>query len=267
MLSGGGVKGLATLGALKRLEELKKIPNFNIDIREIMGVSVGAIIGFLYAIGYSPKELIDVLLEKDFRDLTDTSIMSIINSYGIDSGDTMLGYIKSLADVKKSSKMTFKELLDKTGIKLRVCTTNLTRNSQVVFDYTNYPNLPVLKAIRMSFSIPFVFSCVNFEDCVYIDGGLSDNYPIEFYEHDLDKTFGIQLTTDPRGMEAPSFMKYISAVIKCIKLQIEDKAEGTSTLNINASGISAVSFDIEPDVKKDLLHIGYSSCVEFFDHF
>jgi NTE family protein len=267
VLSGGGVKGLTICGALKRLVELGKDGDkINLDIKNILGVSVGAIIGFLYNIGYTPSELIDNLLEKDFGDLTDISILSLVENYGIDSGDSILEYIKELAAKKNIPEgITFKELYDKTSVNLQMTATNLTRNCSTIFDYVSYPDLQVMQAIRMSYSIPFVFSCVRFQDCIYVDGGLSDNYPIELYNHDHEHTFGIQLVSDHRGLASNTLQMYVYAIINCLKIQLEDKCDNETTLNINADIVSSISFDISSEVKKDLVFLGYSECTRFFD--
>lgn len=60
VLSGGGARGLAHIGVLKQLEEL------NIPIHAIAGTSFGAIVGGLYAAGYSADELEQIALEMDW---------------------------------------------------------------------------------------------------------------------------------------------------------------------------------------------------------
>src|SRR6056297_4125237 len=61
VLSGGGAKGLAHIGVIKALEEN------DIPIDYITGTSMGAIVGGLYAIGYSPEEMEQLVLSDDFR--------------------------------------------------------------------------------------------------------------------------------------------------------------------------------------------------------
>lgn len=263
VLSGGGIKGLATCGALKRLEELKTV---KLEIKNILGVSVGALIGFLYSVGYTPDELVEKLYKKDFTELIDISILSLLKMYGIDSGEGILGYVDELLKVKKvSSKITFQELFAKTGIKLQIAATNITRNCQVIFDYVNYPSMEILLAIRMSFSIPFVFSCVKYSDCVYVDGAVSDNYPIELYDNDPEHTFGIQLVSDNTGMTSESFQMYVYAIMNCLQMRLEDKCDEGITLNINANVVSTVQFDIDMAKKRELVFLGYNACTRFFD--
>ena len=61
VLSGGGAKGLSHIGVIKALEEN------NIPIDYIGGTSIGAIIGGLYAIGYTPDQMIDLFKSKEFE--------------------------------------------------------------------------------------------------------------------------------------------------------------------------------------------------------
>ena len=60
VLSGGGAKGAAHIGVIKALEEN------NIPIDYIAGTSIGSIIGSLYAMGYTPDEMLELLLSKEF---------------------------------------------------------------------------------------------------------------------------------------------------------------------------------------------------------
>ena len=60
VMSGGGAKGAAHIGVIKALEEN------NIPIDYVAGTSIGAIIGSLYAMGYTPEEMLDLMLSEEF---------------------------------------------------------------------------------------------------------------------------------------------------------------------------------------------------------
>ena len=60
VLSGGGAKGAAHIGVIKALEEN------NIPIDYVAGTSIGAIIGSLYAMGYTPDEMLALILSEEF---------------------------------------------------------------------------------------------------------------------------------------------------------------------------------------------------------
>ena len=67
-LSGGGARGLAHIGVLKVIDE------YGIQIDYVAGTSTGAVIGGLYAIGYSGKEIEKIFMELDWLDIFDESI-------------------------------------------------------------------------------------------------------------------------------------------------------------------------------------------------
>ena len=86
ILSGGGVKGIAYIGALKYLDELKTKEDLKVDIniQEILGVSVGSIVGLLYILGYTYDELVDEIVSKNLSDLKQFRIKNFLQIYGFD---------------------------------------------------------------------------------------------------------------------------------------------------------------------------------------
>jgi predicted acylesterase/phospholipase RssA len=170
VLSGGGVKGIAYIGVFRRLREL------SIDIREICAVSVGSIMGLLYLLGYSDKELRDEIKGQDFDSLKDINIGNFLSRYGIDTGKNVVRWIGGLLEGKGYSRdTTFLGLYKRTGVKYRILVTNLNRYEQVIFDYMTSPDMKITRAIRMSISIPFVFTMQRYNVDIYVDGQLASS--------------------------------------------------------------------------------------------
>ena len=252
ILSGGGVRGIAVCGVLKHLHP--KLQN----LESILGVSVGSIIGFVYAIGYTPEEIEEIVLKKKFSSLINISLLSLLGKYGLDDGEKILNWLKEYARKKDiSDDITFIELYKKTGINFRVGVTNLTESQQEILDCRSWPNLSVYKAIKMSFSIPFVFSSVKFNNCVYVDGAITDNYPIEVYNDMMSETIGIQLVSRKKRCETDTFLSFVSSVMKCLKVQLEDKILDNRTLCIPAGEVTSMSFDITKDQKIAMIKEAY----------
>ena len=67
------------------------------------------------------------------------------------------------------------------------------QTKEVHFNHETYPEMQVLKAIRISTSIPFFYEPVNFEENLYVDGGIDNNFPIEIFDENLDETLAILL--------------------------------------------------------------------------
>ncbi len=189
VLSGGGAKGLAQIGVLKALEEAGLKPDL------IVGTSMGALIGTLYAAGYSPQSIDSMvktvqwndiysniinrknlfvsqkseprnyLLELRFDHNFKPSLLS--QSYGQQFYDIL---IPMLADAQLRSNGNF----DSLRIPVRIIATDLLTGKKVVFSKGN-----LVTAIRASCSIPLLFSPVELDNMLLVDGGLSSNIPTQ----------------------------------------------------------------------------------------
>ena len=131
VVSGGGVKGIAFIGAFKYLEELKE----NINIKKIYAISVGSIISLLYAIGYTSEEMEREILSVDLQSLQNLRFRTFIKNYGLDSGKNIINWLETLIEKKGYNKtITFKQLYKKTGTDLNIGSTNLNQYKDVFFN-------------------------------------------------------------------------------------------------------------------------------------
>ena len=166
-LSGGGIRGMCHAGVMKALEEYGIKPDI------IAGVSAGAIVGALYADGYSPDEIAGFFEHVEFRKMTKVKIPNG-GFFGIESFEKFLA--------GKLRAKTFEEL----KIPLRIVATNLDRGESVVFTSGN-----LLDAIIASSTFPVLFTpkVINGEN--YIDGGVFKNFPVSIIRDDCEKIIGI----------------------------------------------------------------------------
>ena len=177
VLSGGGAKGIAHVGALRGLEKLGLKPDL------IVGASMGAIIGGLYCSGMTIDDMIDVLENqfelKDHMDLPhmehpDTRLWKLLHDietcrlmgerYGLDKQDSVLDFFREL---------TGDRLLENTDIPLVINAVDLLSSRQVELDSGS-----IATAMRASMAIPGVFTPVLQDDMVLVDGGILDNMPV-----------------------------------------------------------------------------------------
>jgi NTE family protein len=187
-LSGGGARGGAHVGILKALEEM------NIPVDYIAGTSMGAIIGGLYAAGYTAAEVEQILIETDWKKgLTDKPARGdrtmrkkdlerqflIPFRVGFNKGKFQfpLGAIEG-----QHLDQMFSQLLlpvvdiddfDKLPIPFRAVATDLVTGEEVVLSSGSLPN-----ALRASMSVPGVFAPVTIDDRMLVDGGMANNLPI-----------------------------------------------------------------------------------------
>lgn len=301
VISGGGIKGIAFIGVFKYLEEFQlnthksndkniienviekdgDIDNnkINIDIKKIYAISVGSIIGFLYAIGYKSEEMEREIMFVELQKLQKMSFKTFIKNYGLDSGNMIMSWLERLVENKGYNKtMTFKQLYKQRGIELNIGSTNLNKYKDVFFNYKTTPNLRVIRAIRMSIGIPLIFSAIKYKGEIYIDGGIINNFPIKMFEDELtnNNILGLKITTTGEMEEnidrsIESIDTFLYHIVNCFILQKEKTstlsykyAEHTIFVNTN---LSTINFNLNNDEKKSLIDLGYCSARGYFEEY
>ena len=171
IVGGAGINGSYYLGALWNLEE----KGYLTEINTYVGSSVGSVISLLMIIGYSPKIIQEVVVKLDlrgiFENINSDDVLNFIDSFGICDPRILMKIIFTfLKKANVESNVTFQQLFKQYKKKLFVTGTCLNTHSIHLFSVESHPNMKVLDAIRISISIPFVFSPVKFENSLYIDG-------------------------------------------------------------------------------------------------
>jgi len=187
-LSGGGLRGLAQVGVLKVLEEN------NIPVDYIVGTSIGAVIGGLYASGYTADE-IWALSEKikwaEFLKDVPVRAAQFLGEKQKRSRAWIQFRLKGLKPYIPEAYtpgQRLNELLTDLflnapfhsqnfthlPIPLRIIATDLLTGQKIVFEHGD-----IIEAIRASIAIPLLFSPVSYKNMLLADGGLLDNIPVE----------------------------------------------------------------------------------------
>lgn len=214
VFEGGGVKGIALVGALQAFEEE------GFQWQNVAGASAGAITAALVAAGYTAAELKKVMDDRvDFSKFMDTAgigklpvlgpWLSLLVTKGMYQGDYFLGLMRDLlAEKKGKERVTFADLIapkepgdseedyeQKYKYKLRVVASDISRNEilDLPQDMTRLARKPdlleVALAVRMSMSIPFFFRPVTVPEGGdspskhwIVDGGILSNFPIDIFD-------------------------------------------------------------------------------------
>lgn len=269
VIGGGGIKGLSALGALKYLEDQDII-----CFPEILaGTSVGAVICFFINIGYSSKDVYDILEQIDFTKLVkyiEPENLLCDPCFGISSPEPILQVIYSCMKIKNIKKnITFKELFIQTQSKLIITGTCLNEVSLKYFSVDTYPDMPILKALRITISIPFIFRPYLFEEKLWVDGGCMNNFPIELFNDKLDDVIGIYLDDEYKVLkDINEVQDYFFRVFKCVfrglnlnKLEIYKKY----LIHIITSGNHSTNWEISQEDKKMLYELGLSQAQKYID--
>lgn len=204
-LAGGGLKGVAHIGALKALEEL------GINIEFISGTSSGAMMAALYAMGYSTEEMKNItkksykkIVKIHKRNIIKYALKSIVHRrlelQGMIKGENVEKIVEQYAKEKEIYKMS--------DIKknFAIITADAKTTKKCVFvskdikkekDVEYLSNIPIGKAVRSSMSFPAIFTPCEYENYCFIDGGTVDNMPVkELIDMGAEKTIAISFTLD-----------------------------------------------------------------------
>jgi len=184
VLSGTAGKGIYILGALFRIQCQ--------HIRTYIGTSSGGIICLLLSCGFTPYEVYQHLLKYD-----NPFFANIIPSfkYGILNTDHIFAILQQLfikLDIDLQT-FTFADHRRLTGCMLMITAYNITKHREEVFSAETFPNMPITNAIKASIGIPILFRLSEFDNNVYIDGGLWNNLPISYCK---TKTLAIVINKD-----------------------------------------------------------------------
>lgn len=202
VMEGGGIKGIAYGGALLELEKKGILQN----ITRVAGTSAGAIQACLLSVGYSPKEIIEIVNQTPIETFNDDGFVAkgtkrLIKEYGWFKGESFLKTMENVIFQRTgNANLTFEELhrlAEATPFRdLYVTGTNLTEQSLVIFSHETYPKMRIADAVRISMSIPLYYKSIwidqegtvyeepiaNKKCNLFVDGGLMLNYPIDIFD-------------------------------------------------------------------------------------
>jgi predicted patatin/cPLA2 family phospholipase len=179
-ISGGGIKGICVLGCIKNLIKNNVISLNN--IKNYYCCSIGSIISFLFVLGLSTKDICYIWKKLNLEKYKlKFDFDKFIKNKGIDDAMNIMIILQTVL-YKKTNKydITFMELYKLYDNKLNIVATNITLLKEELFSYDTTPNMSVMVAIRMSISLPIIFSPVLYKNNYYIDGGVINNFPIKY---------------------------------------------------------------------------------------
>jgi NTE family protein len=225
VLSGGGAAGIAHIGVLKALEER------GIPIDYITGTSAGALVGSLYACGYSPDEIESYVLSEDFQLMT-------FGKLGTDkhflfreeeTNANVLNFSFSKDSILRKSiplNLVTPALLDYEMLRIMGVTSSSLRNDYnnlfvpfrcVASDIVNKKSVIFSKgnlneAVRASMTYPFYVNPIKIDNVILFDGGLYNNFPVDVMYKDFHPDFiiGSKVADNPKVVDERDFLGLIS---------------------------------------------------------
>lgn len=195
VVSGGSFRTICAIGCIQYLEEHDMMNT----ISTFVGTSAGSIISLFATLGMSSSQMtcfISEIIKKDYiKDLDINEMFSILKTYGLNSGCLIERFVSEvLTKTLGVGDITFLELAKQTGKHLVVCVANISKEREEFWSVDTTPSMSVIKAIRTSCSLPIVFTPVWHKGDMYVDGGLYNNFPINYVKNsNLADVIGIHI--------------------------------------------------------------------------
>ncbi|MEQ6121327.1 patatin-like phospholipase family protein [Reichenbachiella sp. MALMAid0571] len=274
VLSGGGAKGLAHVGALKALEEN------NIPIDCITGTSMGALVGGFYAAGYSTEEILSLGLSKDLQDWVKnipkskysylqkeddfdpswlTLKFSIDSSFSATLGTTLsedyilnFALAKEFASATKLSKSNFDNLF----VPYRATASEIFTEQEVILSSGN-----LFEAARASMAVPFFYRPVRINNRLLFDGGIYNNFPVKTAKEAFHPDVVIGINVASKKMQEYPYDKDNNLIAESLLFAILDKTDSTEIsdngvfIDVELENFNALDFN----EAKNIIELGYNS--------
>ena len=130
----------------------------------------------------------------------------------------MILLLKKLLNAKGyDSEISFKNFFKKTKINLIVTGSCINDKKVYYFSHTSFPDMKVLEAVRISISVPIIFTPCIFEGKIFVDGGCIDNFPIQLFLDTIENVIGIHVTETRNYVHEIEFVEeYLKNTIQCL---------------------------------------------------
>ena len=258
ILSGGSFKGFAYIGVLKALKKLNLLNDLNIFI----GTSVGSIFSLLLSLNSCIEEI------EEFINKINFNIKNLYCNYGLNDGSTIINLLISFLNKKNfNQNLTFKELYERTNNILIVNSSNITKKINEVFDYLLTPDMEILKAVRMSISVPFIFSHVKFNNCLYVDGGIINSFMYIWAiknRYKKDNIIGVLLNDKLNKDQNYNFYSYLMDIYYSLYSNQTEELNLNEIINIEIDNCSISKTNISDIEKNKMIELGFNKTIEFF---
>ena len=202
VFKGGGVRGIAYMGALEVLDEYRIVEN----IRRAAGTSAGAIAAALFSLRLGVPETRALFDSLDLKKIPQSQTKKrrweflrlkeeenyrrFLNKYGWYSSEYFYNWLQGvIADqCQGNGRATFADFKQQGFRELYIVASNVSRQQAEIFSALTTPDVSVADAVRLSMSIPIYFESLRFDGKrfgdgdYYVDGGLFDNYPMHIFD-------------------------------------------------------------------------------------
>lgn len=234
-------------------------------VKEVLGISAGALFSLLFVLEYTIPEIERLALEFDFNLLQNIDPDSFFNfplTFGLDSGAGLEKFISTVL-IHKGFKpeVTFEDLQAKKKIRLRCFAADIQQQKVKEFSSEKTPTFTVKTALRASMSLPILYQPINDPTTgrMLMDGGVLHNLPLVFQkEYEIPETLAILFTKTAKASceSKPELFEIFQQVYDSITLMrnkpyLEKYKENVLCIEVN--GFDSISFAETREKRAELI--------------
>ena len=277
--SGGGAHTLAFVGAIKYLEEKGHVKN----VRNIIGASGGTFFALLLFLNWSYERIhayctTDLVKYLGQNIVTVASLIKLPYHYGLNDGRVIIDIVEDVLTKSGVDKdATFIDLAKLFGKHIVIATTNVTQKRIEYLSVDTEPDMKVTTAVRMSTSIPILFTPVKYYDDLYVDSLIYNNFPVDFFTQFTVDTLGININVLEKKQYPRNFFAYMSTIYNCLYDSVMKKrGDGIRSdckicnVDIDESvkkfDLYNMRFDVTPARVNELKDKGYDALMRAFEN-
>ena len=278
VFSGGGIKGITYIGFMQALLEHLAFE----QITHYIGASAGSIFSLFLVLGYNLDEIKKIIFNYDFShiyNIQESSLDNILCNLGLSDGYEAKNFFVELLDFKLNVKdLTFKELFEITKIKYTLAVTNFTEQKLEYWNHETKPNMSIIMGVLASSRVPLFFTPLIIDEIVYLDGGMINNFPINYVPvQNIETVIGACLTSKKDINEigilfkdkTPSFEKVIKYILNLFlftfnsKISLIDERYLNRTIQLQNRYAHFLDLNISNNLKNTMISLGYEKTKEY----
>jgi predicted acylesterase/phospholipase RssA len=271
-LGGGGIKGFAYVGFVRALRSHPKYDALMGNLKGVVGTSIGSLFALVLVLDIDTAVLERVVTDfscntqKNMAPMLD--IMHLINNFGLDDGEQLRVLVKKvLLSAGLSESLTFRDLFRLVRRELSCTVTNLTTKKTEFFSARTTPCMTVCEGICTSMSVPILFSPVQIDGCVYVDGALSENVPSMYC---TERTLTVSFPSGERKEASmPSFFAFL---FELLKFPVSLQKRSRSGQNIEITFPEHIEAAVDADYRKvpepllqQMVAVGFAFTLDHFE--
>lgn len=269
ILSGGSTKVSVYIGIFRALFEKKLITNSLDGISHIVTCSIGMLFAIYILLDIPLHVQEEAVLNADFTKLLDMDnldIQNLLSENGLFTNDKVAGLVKGVLQHKyNKNDLTLKELYDIKPILLTVKCVNVTKGCNEYINKNTNPDLSILTLLLMTTAIPIFFQPVEYNNCLYVDGGLTGGYPIEIVK---DNYLGFLMNVEDEKTEISTGISFLDYIINLAKVKVINYDNYPDRYNIRYScNLHFSEFNVPINKKKELIQLGYDITIQHLDKY